>query len=77
MIIEIPDELAQKCGINEKDALVLLVIAVYKTKGIHGTLAGKMLSISEIEFHMLLSKHGEPENYGTEDILDDIRNNDL
>jgi predicted HTH domain antitoxin len=77
MKIEIPDELAQKCGISEREALELLVIAIYRTRGIHGTLAGKMLGISELEFHSLLSKHGETVNYGMQDIIDDIKNNDL
>ncbi|KPA17831.1 protein belonging to Uncharacterized protein family UPF0175 [Candidatus Magnetomorum sp. HK-1] len=77
MKIIIPDNLAQKCGINEREALELLVMAIYKTKGIHGSLSGKILGISEIEFHKLLAGAGETVNYDINDLIDDIKNNDL
>lgn len=77
MKIDIPDELAQKCGVDEREALELLAVAIYKAKGIHGTLAGKLLGVSEFEFHALLSQRGESVNYGMQDIINDIKNNAL
>lgn len=77
MIIEIDDEIAQKCNLDAQEALQLLAIAIYKAKGIHGTLAGKILGISELEFHQLLSKQGELVNYGLDDLIADIKTNDL
>lgn len=77
MKIEIDDEIAKKCGIDEKEALELLAIAIYKTKGIHGALAGKILGISEFEFHKMASAKGETMNYGIEQLIEDIKTNDL
>ncbi len=77
MKIEIDDEIARKCKLDEKEALELLAIAIYKRKGIHGSLAGKILGISEFEFHELLSKKGESVNFGIDDLIDDIKDNDL
>lgn len=77
MKIEIDDQIVQKLGIDEREALELLAIAIYKTKGIHGAMAGKILGITEFEFHQLLSDKGEVVNYGLDDLVDDIKNNDL
>ena len=75
MIIQIPDEIAHKIGVDEREALELLVVAIYKTKGIHGSLAGKMLGISEFEFRQILGKQGQTMNYDIDDLVDDIKNN--
>ena len=77
MKIEINDEIARKCQLDEKEALVLLAIALYKSKGIHGSLAGKIIGLSEFEFHNLLAGRKENVNYGVDDLVDDIKNNDL
>ncbi len=77
MKIEINDEIALRCGIDEREALELLAIAIYKSKGVHGALAGKIVGMSEFEFHNLLSSKGEEVNYGIDDLVDDIKNNDL
>lgn len=77
MKLEIDDEIATKSGIDEKEALELLAIAIYKIKGVHGTMAGKILGMSEFEFHNLLSTKGETVNYGIDDLIDDIKNNAL
>ena len=77
MKIEIDDEIARKCGIDEREALELLAVAIYKSKGIHGSLAGKILGISEFDFHNLLSSKNETVNYSVNDLMDDIENNDL
>ncbi len=73
MKIEIDNEIARKCGLDENEALELLVIAIYKFKGIHGAMAGRVLGISEMEFHALLSDKGQAINYGVDDLLDDIK----
>jgi len=73
MKIELNDSIAKKLNINEQEALELLAIAIYKTKGIHGTMAGKILgNIGEIAFHGLLSKYGFTVNYDIDDFMDDI-----
>lgn len=77
MQIEIDDEIALKCGIDKKEALALLAIAVYKNKGVHASLAGKIVGLNEFEFRHLLSARGEVVNYGVADLIDDIKNNDL
>jgi len=75
MIIEIPDDVASKCDLSEREALELLAVAIYKAKGIHGSLAGKLLGISELEFHRLLAKQSETINYDVQDLIDDLKNN--
>ena len=77
MQIELPDALMQECSITEREALELLVVAAYRHTGMHATLAGKMLGISEPEFHALLTKQGEPVNYGVNDFLVDLEDNGL
>ncbi len=77
MKIEINDEIAEKCQLDEKEALTLLAIALYKFRGIHGSLAGKIIGLTEFEFHNLLSEKGEAINYGIDDLADDIKSNDL
>lgn len=77
MQIEIDDEIALKCRIDKKEALVLLAIAIYKNKGVHASLAGKIVGLNEFEFRHLLSARGEVVNYGVDDLADDIKNNDL
>jgi predicted HTH domain antitoxin len=78
MRIEIPDDIAAQCDVADpREALELLAIAIYKAKGIHGSLAGKILGISEFEFHALLARRGETVNYGADDLASDIEDNDL
>jgi predicted HTH domain antitoxin len=77
MKIDVNDEIAAKVGLSEREALELLAVALYKWKGIHGTLAGKILGISEIEFHQLLARVGTTVNYDVDDLVNDIKDNDL
>ncbi|OZG72364.1 hypothetical protein BTA51_16675 [Hahella sp. CCB-MM4] len=77
MKIELDDSLMDKIGVDEKEALELFAIALYKFKGIHGSMAGKLLGISEFDFHTLLSEKGATVNYDVDDLIDDIKNNDL
>jgi len=62
MKIEIDDSLAPKIDIDEKEAMELLAIALYKYKGIHGSLAGKLIGKTEFEFHLLVAEKGETIN---------------
>ena len=77
MQIELNDDLAKQCGIDAKEALELLAVAIYKAKGIHGTMAGKILGISEPEFHAVVAQQGQTVNYDVADFLDDVRDNGL
>jgi len=77
MKLEIDDSLMEKIGVHENEALELLAIALYKYKGIHGSLAGRLIGKSEFDFHSLLSEKGETVNYSANDLVDDIKNNDL
>ncbi len=72
MKIELNDSIAKKLNINQKEALELLAVAIYKSKGIHGAMAGRILGIGEYEFHGLLSKYGFTVNYDIDDLKDDI-----
>lgn len=77
MKIEIDSTLMEKIGVDESEAKELLAIALYKYKGIHGSMAGKLIGKSEFDFHALLSEKGESVNYDVDDLVDDIKNNDL
>lgn len=77
MNLELDSSVMEKIGVDEEEALELLAIALYKYKGIHGSLAGKLLGKSEFDFHTLLSDKGESVNYNVDDLIDDIKNNDL
>ncbi|MCF6308795.1 MAG: UPF0175 family protein [Flavobacteriaceae bacterium] len=73
MKIELDDNIAKKLNINEKEALELLAVAIYKTKKIHGTMAGRILGIGEYEFHGLLGKYGTYVNYDIAALKEDIK----
>jgi predicted HTH domain antitoxin len=77
MKIEIDSSLMKKIGVDESEAKELLAIALYKYKGIHGSMAGKLIGKSEFDFHALLSEKGESVNYDVDDLIEDIKNNDL
>lgn len=77
MKLELDDSLMKKIGIDEKEALEILAMALYKYKGIHGSLAGKLIGKTEFEFHALLSERGATINYDADDLVDDIKKHDL
>ncbi len=77
MKIDVDSSLMEKVGVNEEEAKELLAIALYKYKGVHGSIAGKLIGKSEFDFHALLSEKGESVNYDVDDLIDDIKNNDL
>jgi len=77
MNIVIDDEVASILGMDAEELKQYLAVALYKYKGIHGALAGKIIDKSEFEFHGILSSFGETVNYDIDDLMDDIKNNDL
>lgn len=77
MELKLDDALMQKIGVAPQEALELLAIALYKYKGIHGSIAGKLIGKTEFEFHALLSEKGESVNYSLDDLADDIKSHDL
>ena len=77
MKIELDDTIMSKIGVNDREAIELLAIALYKYKGIHGSLAGALVGMTEFEFHTLVSEKGATMNYDIDDLVDDIKNNDL
>ena len=74
MKIEIPDEIVQRTKYGETDFTEILAISLYKMKMINGVEGGKMLGISEMEFHGLLSKYGQFINYDINELNKDINN---
>ena len=77
MDIKLDDLLMKKIGIDAQEALELLAVAIYKYKGVHGSLAGKLIGKSEFDFHTILAQKGENMNYDIGDLVDDIKNNEL
>lgn len=74
MKLEIPDEVADTTGFDDREMLEFLSVCLYKTKKINGVQGGKILGTSEIEFHGLLEKYGQHVNYDIDDLLEDIDN---
>ncbi|WP_020405460.1 UPF0175 family protein [Hahella ganghwensis] len=77
MKIEINDDVAQTCGIDEKEALELLSVALYRANRISGAKAGEMVGVSETDFHNLISDMNEPLNYGIDEATNTDKNNNL
>ncbi|OZG75174.1 hypothetical protein BTA51_01965 [Hahella sp. CCB-MM4] len=77
MRIEINDDIAQQCNLDEKEALELLAIAVYKAKGLTGSVAGKILGMNEFDFHSFLISRNETVNYESDNSLNARKNNNL
>lgn len=72
MKINISDEIAAKTHLNERDFQEILAVSLYKLKKINGVQGGKLLGISEIEFHGLLEKYGSYLNYDEQDLAADL-----
>lgn len=53
MKIEIKDSVAAQCGLDEKQALELLAVALYRYKNISSELACELIGKSELEFQAL------------------------
>lgn len=76
MKIEIEDKFAEKYNLTVRECLELLMIAIYKKKGVHGAAIARVLDLSEFEFHTLLANKGEVVNYGVEDLINDMKDFD-
>lgn len=50
MKIEIDSSLMQKIGVDESEVKELLAIALYKYKGIHGSMAGRLIGKMSLIF---------------------------
>lgn len=72
MKIELDDEIIALTGFSEREVTECLAVALYKLTGMHGAAAGRLLNISETEFHGLLEKCGCYINYGVKDFLEDV-----
>jgi predicted HTH domain antitoxin len=72
MIIELDDEIISRAGLSQQEVKECLAVALYKLTGMHGTAAGRLLGISEFEFHGLLGKYGVYVNYDVEDLARDM-----
>lgn len=72
MKLELDDQIIAMTGLSEKEVKECLAVALYKLTGLHGVAAGRLLDISEFEFHGLLEKYGCYVNYDVQDFLDDI-----
>lgn len=72
MNIELDDKIIALTGLSEREVKECLAVALYKLTGMHGAAAGRLLNISETEFHGLLEKYGCYINYGVQDLLEDI-----
>ncbi|MFS1525733.1 UPF0175 family protein [Microbulbifer sp. 2304DJ12-6] len=77
MHIELDDVLMAKISVDEREASELLAITLYKHKRIHGSLTGKMIRVSEFDFHNLLLEKREAVNFGVDNLVDDIKSHDL
>lgn len=73
MILEIDDDIANKCDLDSQEALTLLAIAIHRVKGINGALAARILGISEIEFHQLLRQRAGVRDFGVDELVADIK----
>lgn len=69
MYIEIPDEVAMSSGLNIVEIEEFLVISLYVKKRMNGIQGGKILDVSEMEFHGLLEEYDECVNYSVERVF--------
>lgn len=74
MKIELPDDVVRRSGLNETEIKELISVSLYKIKKISGKDGAKINSVSEIEFHGLLSKYGQCLNYSESDLDKDLEN---
>ncbi len=72
MQLELDNQIIAMTGFSEREVKECLAVALYKLTGLHGAAAGRLLDISEIEFHGLLAKYGCDVNYDVQDFREDI-----
>ncbi|WP_308367518.1 MULTISPECIES: UPF0175 family protein [unclassified Microbulbifer] len=74
MKLDVDDEVAECLGLDEKELLEVLAIALYKLEKINGVQGGKITGTSEIEFHGILGKYGQFINYDESELETDLKN---
>ncbi|MBB3061404.1 UPF0175 family protein [Microbulbifer rhizosphaerae] len=74
MKLDVNDEVAECLGLDEKELLEVLAIALYKLEKINGVQGGKITGTSEIEFHGILGKYGQFINYDEGELETDLKN---
>ena len=72
MNVELLDEVMEKVGFTESQILEVLSVSLYQMNKINGVQGGKLLGISEIEFHEVVGKWGHTFSYDENDLLDDL-----
>ena len=72
MRIELPDEVLDKTGVSERTIKEIIAVSLYKMRKINGVQGGKILGISEFEFHEVLGRYGETFSYDVDDLMEDI-----
>lgn len=73
MKLEIPDTIAQAAGLDEKEMLTLLALALYSQKKLSPGHAGALLGLSRLEFYDLMAEFNIPWNYDVQDLKDDMK----
>lgn len=74
MKLDVNDEVAECLGLDEKELLEVLAIALYKLEKINGVQGGKITGTSEIGFHGILGKYGQFINYDEGELETDLKN---
>jgi len=74
MKIIIDPEIAEKCNLTEAEALKMIAVGLYKTKGLSSILAAKILGVSEFEFHKIAREIEKPVKKNYDDLISSIKN---
>ncbi len=72
MLLELDDQIMALTGFSETEVKECLAVALCKLKGLHGVAAGRLLNISEYEFHGLLEQYGCYIHYDVPAFLEDL-----
>lgn len=72
MKIDLNDDVMIKVDLNERQIKELLAVSLYQINKINGVQGGKILGVSEIEFHEIAGKLGQTFSYDENDLLNDI-----
>jgi len=72
MIINIPDNISAKIGLNEQDVLLEIAIALFKEEKITLGQASKIASLHQSQFQKILAKRRIPIHYGIEELEQDL-----
>ena len=72
MIINIPDNISTKIGLNEQDVLLEIAIALFKEEKITLGQASKIARLHQSQFQKILAKRRIPIHYGIEELEQDL-----